>query len=231
MNKCPFCNIEYTQIDNEKVMELGKLLSKKDNSELVKIYPHVFMQCPKCFMIDGEYRSEDLAIIKTKLKDLKEIMSQDFGKIDQENFAKVAECKGYICETIGDIIGATLGYKACLDIIEVEIQDFEAKYLKNVETKEESAKVLVDEDLELYENALFYRDSMRKLVASTASKSFEKLGYLGILIHLDTIINFDDFLLPDKIFALLNDKTTKLPDSLIKAKEQIEDKYLIKRKK
>ena len=232
MKKCPICQNEFFTPSDESVEKLGNLLSKKENNELSLIYPHIFKYCPKCGMVDIDLKDEDLNIIKENQDNLQEILNQSLDLVDENKFARVAECKGYIHELLDDVAGATLAYKAGLDIIESQVQEFENEHLKQVQNSEEMVDVLLEADLEEYTDAKIYCDTLRQLVASTSAKSFERLGYLGILIHLDTIIHFKDFSIPDQMFALLNDKTTKIPNSLQSAKNQIEDNYLkIRRKK
>ena len=231
MKNCPFCKKEFYMPEKKEVEVLGELLSKNDNNELSLIYPHVFNYCPQCGMIDGDFNSEQISIIEENADSLSEILEQELDLIDENKFARVAECRGYVCELLDDVAGATLAYKAGLDIIESQIRNFEEKHLKHVQNHDEETGVLVDADLDQYANAKIYCDTLRRLVASTSAKSFEKLGYLGILIHLDTIIKFQDFRVPDQMFALLNDKTTIIPEVLKSAKNQIEDNYLKIRKR
>lgn len=230
MNKCPICENGFTSQNEESVQKLGNMLSRKDNNQLSLIYPHIFKYCPNCGMVDIEINEKEFFKIKENQESLRDIINQNLDLVDENKFARVAECRGYVCELLDDIAGATLAYKAGLDIIESQIKEFEETHLKQVQNKVEMVDVLLEADLEEYADAKIYCDTLRQLVASTSAKSFEKLGYLGILIHLDTIIHFKEFSIPDQMFALLNHESTKIPESLVSAKNQIEDNYLKIRK-
>ncbi len=250
--KCVICGKEYVLNEEKEIVNLGNSLSVLYNNKLSICYPHVFYHCPNCAMVDVPIKDDMVSLIKLKKADLEQIMEQELNFIDIHGFARRAECRGYICELIGDVSGATLAYKACLDIMEARLKEFENKYIKHVETKKHGADVLAfpafedegeidqnlfDDDVDIdnvaeqYSYAKAYVQTMQELVSSVSAKSFEVLGYLGVLIHLDTIVNLDNFSTADKMFALLNDKSTVIPNSLIDAKEQIEDRYIVKRKK
>ena len=228
MAKCPFCGLQLITHKNEDVQKIGELLSQSYNNELICFYPHIHAFCPNCFI--PEIKPEQISQVLLKQSDFNDILSQELDSVDELRMARQAECMGYACELVEDVSGATLNYKSALDIIEARILDFEKKNLRNVHSKQGDVKVLVEQDLNEYADAKVYCDTLRELVATTSAKSFEKLGYLGILIHLDTIVELKDFMLADKMFALLNDQTTKIPEVLVKAKNQLEDRYIKIRK-
>ena len=232
MTSCPFCGKNFESFKDEDVKKIAMLLSKKYNSKLCIFYPHIFKFCANCGMVDCNVSSaKDLERIKDVLLDCNEILHQKLDSVDPLKFARIAECRGFICETLGDIAGATLSYKSALDIIECEINDFEEKNIKLISNGKNLDSVLVDVDMEEFEDAKIYAKSLRDLVASTSGKSFDKLGYLGILIYLDTIIEYSDFVKPAQMFALLNDPTTHFPKELLEAKEQLENRFIKFRKK
>lgn len=226
MQKCPFCDKELIEYDKDVVQELGDKLSKSYNNQLICFFPHISSYCPNCAM--PEIKEEQINKVLPKKDDFMDIINQEIDDVDSHCLARQAECRAYASELNDDIVGATLNYKACLDIMEKRLRDYEDKHVR--EFKSSNDKVLLDEDLQQYADAKIYCDTMRELVISTSAKSFEKLGYLGILIYLDTITTTKNFAVADKVFALLNDSTTKVPDILHQAKEQIENRYIKIRK-
>lgn len=226
MQKCPFCNKNLIDYDKEVLKKLGDNLSKSYNNQLICFFPHVSKYCSNCGM--PEINDEYIEKVLPKKQDFLDIINQEIDGIDAHSFARQAECRAYACELNDDNAGATLNYKACLDIMEMQLSNYEEKNLKDLNS--DGDKVLLDEDLQQYADAKIYCDTMRELVVSTSAKSFEKLGYLGVLIYLDTITTIKNFTVADKMFALINDKTTKIPEVLQKAKDQIEDRYIKIRK-
>lgn len=228
MDKCPFCNVDMVEHEEKIVKEIGEDLSKSYNNQLTCFIPHISKFCPKCGL--PEFLDNQLEFVVSKKDDFYDIINQEIDVVDVDRLARQAECRAYAFELADDIPMASVQYKAVLDIIEVELDKFESKCLKNVQNGSVVEKVLLDDNLEQYTNAKVYCDTMRELVVNTSSKSFEKLGYLGILIYLDTITQMHNFAMADKMFALLNDKTTIIPDALKKAKEQLENRYIRIRK-
>ena len=228
MTKCPFCNVELVENDEEVVKVMGERLSTMYNNKLICYIPHVTKFCPKCFF--PEVDDKVLNFVLDKKDSFTDILSQEIDCVDKDMLARQAECRAYAYELADDISMASIHYKAALDIMESNLDAFEKEHLQDLKTGEVDGKVLLDEDLEQYSNAKVYCDTMRELVVNTSSKSFEKLGYLGILIYLDTITQTKNFVVADKMFALLNDPTTKIPDVLKDAKEQLEDRYIKIRK-
>ena len=226
MSKCIFCNKDLVEFDNDVLKDLGEKLSTNYNNELICYIPHVSKYCPYCGT--PEILEDQKQKVLEKKQDFFDIINQEIDAVDAHAMAKQAECRGYACELNDDIAGATINYKACLDIMEMRLKYFEEKNIKQLQDSQD--QVLLDQDLQEYADAKVYCDTMRELVVNTSSKSFEKLGYLGILIYLDTITTTKNFVVADKMFALLNDSTTKIPEVLLKAKNQIEDRYIKVRK-
>lgn len=232
MIRCPFCNQDFSLPAKKEVKVLGEALALSANNELTKLYPHVFRYCKTCGMVDIDIDDSKLQIIKQKLSDFKDIMSQKYDKIDPEKFTCIAECRAYAYELAGDTIGATLSYKACLDIAVALFDKFKEEHLKDVlKSDNEVHNVLTGCSLEEFDDFKIYIDTIKELVINVSGQSFEQLKYLGILIYLDTIVDAQMYLKADKMFALLNDKTTKIPEQLLKAKNQLEDRYIDIRKK
>lgn len=238
MDKCIFCNNEFVKPSKEVAMEVGLKLEKSNNL-LAIFYQHIFDVCPKCGMPKLDFKDSEEVVVKAKQNKIVEILKNPkLIEIDKNMLIRQAEAKGYICEILNDNIGAVLGYRACVDLLDIYINEFLENVSKNVLNKDgANYKILHNLDMPTFEYAKQHRDLLNRLILGKFDeKVFAGLGELGFLIFLDTILNVVELgiesekLLKTAENVLDTLKKISKKEEFVPVIEQLENKYLLAKK-
>ena len=241
MAKCVFCGCDCVKHSDEKVKIIGTKLQNSKNSLLEVFYQHVFLHCPKCKMVELNLDEREVEILRqNKQKILDVINNKELETIDENYFIRQAEAKGYACELLKDNAGAFLGYKACADLLALYIDDFIENMTSNVLHKDnKSYRIINRQNLNVFEYAKNHKDIMNKLVVGKYDENtIIELGYLGMLINIDTLLDITDSMIEKDVRAsevalgfgrsmIDNFKDVKFGDELEPAFERIKNRYLL----
>ena len=192
MSKCVFCGEECVSHSEEVVKDIGLKLQNSKVSLLAIFYPHVFNYCTKCGMVELDLTDEEKKVlIKNKDKILGVINNPKLDKIDKNKFIRQAEVKGYACELLNDKDGALLGYKASADLLSLFIDEYVENMTSNILFRNgENARIMTKENAKDFEYAQTQKQLLDRLVVGKYDEqTIKNLGYLGLFIYLDSILN------------------------------------------
>ncbi|MGN1227959.1 MAG: hypothetical protein ACI4TX_04880 [Christensenellales bacterium] len=236
MSKCIFCNEEFIKPSKEVAMGVGQKLENSKMNLLAIFYQHIFDYCPKCKMVELILTEKEKQVLKDKQKEIFEILNNEkLDTIDNNKVIRQAEVKGYACEVLNDNVGAILGYKACVDLLNLYINDFLEETTRNVLNKDgKSFKILNSENMATFEYAKQHRDLLNRLILGKFNESvFSSIGILGYLIYIDTILDLVELNIePEKLLNFADKMLTSLKKENIRDEfkpvvEVLENKYLL----
>lgn len=188
---CQICQNKVYSLKEAEARKIGLELSKMQYKKLSQFYQHIFSFCSVDGIPDIDFSKDEIEIIKNNMDKIKEIY---YGETLRKNavtvMAKICEIKGFISELSGDNIGAMLGYKACTDLIDLELHNYFMENGDKIVTKGGGKSVVIrGEEVKRISK---YRDkntALKYLIIKTSSKCFRTLGFLAILIYVDCCLD------------------------------------------
>ncbi|MBQ8749782.1 MAG: hypothetical protein IJZ29_04880 [Clostridia bacterium] len=235
MSKCIFCDEEIVKADKEKAKQVGLQLEKSKNNLLSIFYQHIFDYCPNCKMVELILTDSEKKVLLDKKGKVFEILNnKELEGIDENKAIRQAEVKGYACELLNDNVGAVLGYKASVDLLNAYINNFLEERAKSVLNKDgKSFKILDRSEMKTFEYAKQHRDLLNRLILGKFDESvFSSIGILGFLIFIDTILDLTELgVQDDKMLAYASRMLESLKKEDLKEEfkpvvDELENKYL-----